>query len=384
MPPLRRIFHVVLLTMLAAGAVFVLSACGGGNSSGNASQLLKSTFSGSHSINSGNLGFSLTITPSGSSTLKGPITLSFGGPFQSLGKGKLPASNFNVSVSAMGHRGSLAILSTGTSGYITLQGNSYQLPAATFQKLESSFAQVSASGAGSSSSGALSKLGINPLHWLVHPSIVGKETMGGVDTTHIRAGINVANLLNDLNTFLRRASSVGISGTSGLTGGLSSSTRARIAGSVQNPTFDVWTGTSDKTLRRMTLSLTVPVTGQISTLLGGLSSAQIGFDMKYGNLNQPQTITPPTSVRPFSEFQAKLRSFLTAVQSAAALAGSGSAGSGTTGSTGTTTPGASTGSAGATGTTGSGSAVQSYSACLQAAGSDVTKMQQCASLLNGK
>ena len=91
--------------------------------------------------------------PSGSSTLNGPITLSFGGPFQSLGKGKLPKSNFNVSISALGKTGSLGILSTGTTGYVTLQGTSYQLPAATFQKLESSFAALASSPGGGSGSG---------------------------------------------------------------------------------------------------------------------------------------------------------------------------------------------------------------------------------------
>ena len=77
------------------------------STSTDAAGLLKQTFSGSHKVNSGNLNVSLTINPSGSSTLNGPITLSFGGPFQSLGKGKLPQSNFTISVSALGKSGSL-------------------------------------------------------------------------------------------------------------------------------------------------------------------------------------------------------------------------------------------------------------------------------------
>ena len=131
--------------LLAALASLTLAACGSSSSGGDASTLLKQTFSGSHAVNSGNLNLSLTIVPSGSNTLTGPITLSFGGPFQSLGKGKLPASNFSISISALGKTGSLGILSTGKTGYVTLQGTSYQLPPATFQKLESSFAQIGAS-----------------------------------------------------------------------------------------------------------------------------------------------------------------------------------------------------------------------------------------------
>jgi hypothetical protein len=366
-----------VLAILAGTAILALGACGSSGSSGNASTLLNQTFSGPHAVNSGNLSFSITVNPSGSTTLRGPITLSFGGPFQSLGKGKLPASNFSISIGALGRSGSLSILSTGTNGYVTLQGTSYQLPAATFQKLESSFAQVTASGGGSGS-GTLSKLGISPLRWLTNPSVVGKETVGGVDTTHIRAGIDVNAFLKDFSTVLQKASSLGVSGASSLKGGISDSTRSRIAASVKNPSFDVWTGNSDKTLRRLALSLTVPVTGQVSGLLGGLRSAQIGMNMKYASLNQPQTISAPTALRPFSEFTTKLRSFLSTVQSAGAAATGTAAASGS--SPGSATPTTPT----APSTGGTSSSVQRYSACLQAAGQDVTKMQSCSSLLSGQ
>ncbi len=387
-PAVSKNFHRVVLAVLAGAAGLVLGACGGSGSSSDAKSLLNQTFSGTHAVNSGNLSFSLTVNPSGSSTLRGPITVSFGGPFQSLGKGKLPASNFSISIGALGRSGSLSILSTGANGYVTLQGTSYQLPAATFQKLESSFAGITSSGGGSTGSGALSKLGIKPLQWVSNPSVVGKESVGGVDTTHIRAGIDVSAMLKDISTILQKASTLGVSGASTLQSGIPDATRTRIAATVKNPSFDVWTGNSDKTLRQLTLNLTVPVSGQISTLLGGLRTAQIGMNMKYANLNQPQTITAPTNLRPFSEFTTKLRSFLATVQSAGAAAATGA---GSASGAGTTTPGAGAGSSGAGSATpaapstqGTNSAVQRYSNCLQAAGQDVAKMQSCQSLLSGQ
>ena len=218
-PTLSRNFQRLLVTLFAGVALLALGACGSSSGSGDAKSLLSQTFSGTHAVNSGNLNFSLTVNPSGSSTLRGPITVSFGGPFQSLGKGKLPASNFSISIGALGRNGSLSILSTGTNGYVTLSGTSYQLPAATFQKLESSFAGITASGGGGSGSGALSKLGIKPLQWLTNPSVVGKESVGGVDTTHIRAGIDVSALLKDISTILQKASTLGVSGASSLRAG---------------------------------------------------------------------------------------------------------------------------------------------------------------------
>jgi hypothetical protein len=375
-----RAVGVVLAVALVSVAA---SACGSSsNGSGNASSLLKQTFSGAHPVNSGNLSFSLTLTPSGSSTLTGPISLSFGGPFQSLGSGKLPKSDFDVSLSAQGKTDSLGLVSTGTAGYVTLQGVSYQLPTATFQKLESSFAGVASSPSGGSGSGALGKLGIHPLDWLSNPSVVGQDTVAGTTTTHIRATINVSQLLADLNTFLEKASSVGISSASKVSTSLSASTRSQIASEVQNPTFDVWTGNGDKTVRKLIIGLTLPVTGQISTLLGGMRTAGIALTMRYADLNQPQSISAPTTVRPFSEFQAKLKAFLTSVEGSvsSAASASGSSTGASSSSTTSTTPSA-TGSAGSSG---SSKSVQRYSQCIINAHNDVAKMQQCASLINAQ
>jgi hypothetical protein len=357
--------------------VLVVAACGS-SSSDQATSLLRQTFGGSHKINSGNLSLNLRVDPSGSSTITGPITLGFGGPFQSLGPGKLPQSNFTVSISALGRSGSLGVLSTGTNGYVTLQGTSYQLPAATFQRLESSFSQLSSSTPGSGSNGStLSKLGIHPLDWLQNPTVVGDEDVSGTATTHIHSLVNVSAFLNDLNTFLQKASSTGISGANRLSSGISQSSRARIAGEVKKPSFDVWTGKDDKTLRRLSINMTIPVSGQISTLLGGLRSAAIGLSLQYANLNQPQTVSAPTNVRPYSEFTAKVRNFVQSLQgSLGSLSGAGSSSGTTTGPTGgSTTPSGSSSS--------SSSAIQAYTQCVQAAGSDVTKLQQCAPLLNG-
>ncbi len=356
--------------ILVALAGLALAACGSStDSSASPSALLNQTFTGTHKVTSGILNLTLTVDPSGSSTLSGPITLSFGGPFQTRGSGKLPESNFTVGASALGRSASLGILSTGTTGYVTLQGTSYQMPQATFQKLESSFGQLASSTGTTQGSGTLAKLGIHPLRWLTHPTTVGTENVGGAQTTHIHAGINVPALLTDLNTFVEKASTTGVSGTSTLKTGIPPATRQKIAAAVRNPSFDVWTGTSDKTIRRLTIALTLPVTGSLSSQLGGVKSADIGLTVQYANLNQPQTITAPTTVRPYSEFQSKVSAFVQGLQSAAAgVLGSGS----------TTSGGGSTG--GGSGS-GSSSNVTKYSQCIQQAAGDVAKMQKCSSLL---
>jgi hypothetical protein len=368
---------LALLTVVLTG--LLLGACGS-SSSGNARSLLRQTFSGPHKVNSGRLSFVLSVTPSGSSSLTQPVSLGFSGPFQSLGKGRLPASDFTVGISAQGHTGALSILSTGTKGYVTLSGVSYQLPASSFQKLESSFSSIASSNTtGTGRSGnVLGRLGINPLDWLTQPKVVGSSTVGGAQTTHIRAKVDVAALLRDLSTFLQKASSLGVSGTSGLASGLSASAQQRVAGEIQNPSFDLWTGNADKTVRKLQVALTLPVKGQISTLLGGLKKAGINLTLQYSDLNQHQTITPPSNVQPYSVFSQKLAALLQAIRTGVASGGLGGIGS-SSGSAGS-----GTGSSGGSSSSGSGGvagATAAYSQCIKKAGQDVAKMQQCASKL---
>jgi hypothetical protein len=345
---------MIVVLALASG----LTACGTSAGAGgeSASALLKQTFTGPHRVDSGRLSLNLTVDPSGSSTLTGPISISFGGPFQTRGAGKLPAEDFTISASALGKSGSIGLLSTGTAGFVTLQGASYRLPPATFQKLATSFSQISSSGT-SAGSTTLGSLGINPLRWLANSTIVGTETVAGAQTTHIRANVNLAALLVDVNRFLAKATSA--SGSTKIPDALGLATRQKIAREIRSPSVDVWTGNGDKTLRKLEINLNLPVSGRASAALGGMKSAALALTLQYSDLNQLQTVAAPASVRPFSEFEAKVRSFVGEVQSAFGGAGT------------------------ATGSTGSSSKVQGYSACLQRAGGDVTKMQKCASLLNG-
>lgn len=354
--------------ILAALVLAILvAACGSSSSSpgsSGAQTLLQQTFSGSHTVKSGVLSFDLTLSPSGSTTLKGPISLSLSGPFQSRGAGQLPESNLILSADALGHHGALGIVSTGTNGYITLKGVAYQLPAADYQKLASSFAS-----AGSGQTSGLAKFGIKPLHWLTSPSVVGSDSVGGAPTTHIRANVNVATLLSDLSTVLQKASASGAAGTAGIPSTLSPTTRQKIASEVKHPTVDIWTGSTDHTLRKLAINLNIPVSGQISTLAGGLSSLGIGMTLQYAGLNQTQTIATPANVQPFTGFATKLKGILASIQGSlgAGLGGGTSSGATTTPSAGPATP----------------AGVQKYSQCIQKAAGDVTKMQKCAALLNG-
>ncbi len=351
---------------MAVLAAVLLSACG--SSSGpSANTLLRQTFSGSHEISSGVVELTVSIAPSGSSLLSGPINLSFGGPFQSRGTGKLPASDFTASVSALGRSGSLGIISTGTSGYVTLSGIGYPLPPASFKQLESGFSGLGGSGS-HSGTGALAGLGIDPLSWLQNATVVGNETVAGAPTTHIHAGVNVSALLGDVSTLLSRASGLGVKGVGKLPASISPSERARLAAMIRAPSVDVWTGTGDQTLRKLEVQLTVPISGRDSSELGGVTSVRIDVTLQYSDLNQPQTISTPATIKPFSVLVAKLNALVSELKGLVALGAGGSGSGGVSGSSSSNA--------------GTASAVSLYSRCIKAAAGNVTKMQACSSLLS--
>jgi hypothetical protein len=309
-----------------------------------------------HHINSGKLTVALRVAPSGSQTLRNPIALDFGGPFQSLGKGRAPKFDFTLRFSALGRSGSLGIISTGTKGYVRLQGTSYRLPAATFRQFESGLTPVTRSG----SRGALPK--IHFLSWIRNAVVVGHATVAGVDTTHVHGAVDVHKMLSDLNSVVHRAPAAGVSG---LGSGISSTSIARISTKVRNPALDVWVGSNDHVMRRLAVNFGVPVTGATSTTFGGVRAAHVALAVQYADINQPQAITAPSTARPFTEFVSKLRGFFQGLQ----------------GTLGGSSP---LGGDSSSGSSASGQKLQRYTRCIQSAGQDVTKMQRCAAILNGQ
>ncbi len=347
-PRLGLLVAAILAGLVVAGCGS--SSGGGGDSASTSAQsLIRQTFSSGHTVKSGVLHFALTLDPSGSSTLTSPVSLGLDGPFASRGKGNLPASDFTISIAALGRTSSLGLVSTGTRGYVKLQGDAYQLPRADVQRLESGFSSAGASG---TSQGGLAGLGINPQHWLTAPTVVGSASVGGTDTTHIRAGVDVGALLEDLNTLLARTAAK--TGRTKLPSSISPATARKISAAVRNATVDLWTGKTDKTLRKLALNLMV--TGKTATLLRGLRTARISLIVRYADLNQPQTISAPTNVRPYKQLSAQLQGLTSALQ------GAGAAGQGA----GSSAP----------------ASESKYTQCLQQAGRDVRRMQKCASLLN--
>jgi hypothetical protein len=349
--------------VLAALAAVLLSACGGGGGGPqNAQDLLKQTFASGHDYKSGRISAGLTFDGQGLKTLTGPVQLNVSGPFQTSGKGKLPQLDLSLALQTAGSGTTIGIVSTGDKGYLRLQKQAFVLDDATFQKLKSTYEQSASKSNGASTGPSLKTLGIDPLRWLKNPTVASAtESIGGTDTYHVTAAIDVAKFTTDLSTLLSKASA--LSSTTKLPSTLSAQQRQDIVNSVKTATLEVWTGKDDKALRRLRLAVDLDVPAAVRPRVGGLSTGHLGFDLTIADLNKSQDISAPADAQPLSSLQA--------------LLGGTTSGLGSSSGTGTATTPANPATPGPTGGAGS----TKYLDCLAKAKSDVAKTQRCASLI---
>jgi hypothetical protein len=356
----RRFRFVALLALLVA-SVAGLSACGGGSgSSPDANELLKATFGPDQNVKSGKLSLALGLDAKGLKGISGPVDIKLNGPFQTVGKGKLPKLDLALTLSGGGANFAAGVVSTGDKGWLKLQGTTYAVDDATFAQFKKGYEDSAAKNSDSSGAPSFKSLGVDPLRWLKDPKIAGSETVGGTDTHHITAGVDVASFLDDVNTLLGKAGQLG-SATAAVPSSLSDQQRKDIESSVKDASLEVWTGKDDKALRRIKLTIGIDVPEAIRSRAGGLSTGTLSFDLTISDLNQDQAISEPKNARPLSELQGL-------------IAG------GATGATGTSTGQGSSATNATPSPAPSSAGSSEYLKCISAAGNDVAEIQKCASL----
>jgi hypothetical protein len=362
------------LAVVTAG-LLALTGCGSGSSSKSATQILRDTFGPNHAIHSGKLTLALGVQAQGVPSLKGPVSIRLGGPFQSRGKGKVPAFDFKLDLSSAGQSFSAGALSTGTKAFLTFGGNAYSLPDNLFSSFERSFANAQTQAARQNGRSTLAALGIEPLHWLQNPSKAGTQDVAGANTIHIRSGVDIAQLLQDVNKLLGRVGQTGAAGSTRIPRSITPQQQHSIQRSVKSASLDVYTGRDDKTLRRLTINLTLDVPAELRTKPNTLTSGTVSFDLQFSDLNHPQSVSAPRNPQPLSNIT-------NAIPGLGGALGGGGAGAGTGG----TPPGGAGAPSGGGGAGGAGAGAgggnsSAYLQCLQKAGQNIAAVQKCASLL---
>lgn len=359
------------LILVALACAVGLAACGGGDDAGDDDPraLLRQTFGADKPVKSARLDLSLHVSTDGLAGVDGPLALRLSGPFVSKDDKTLPRFDVTAQIQAASQSLEIGAVSTGKKGYLTVQGVAYELSDELYREFADGFARQAECADRRDGGVTLRALGIDPGRWLTNPEKAGTDEVGGADTIHVTAGIDVPRFLQDVNRIIGRTGAQpggdpcaeNEDGGSGSGEGkgrrqLSEAEREAIAEGVKDAKVDVWVGEEDRLLRRLRLAIAFEVPKEERGDLNGLRSGEVTFDLTLGALNEDQDIEAPEDARPLSELQGAL---------------SGIAG------------GTSSGAGGGEGGGASRSRDESsqYLQCLQDAGQDVKELQKCANLV---
>ena len=352
-----RVRAASLIALLAA--VALVAGCGGsGGSSKDARALIDTAFK--QPITSADMTLNIEAKVNGVAQLAQPISLKVAGPYQSNGKGKLPSFNWQVSVSGGGQAFSGGLISTGQNAFVNFQGTNYEVGADKVAQLNQQLSQKTGSR-------SLKDFGIDPQAWVKDPTEQGTESVNGVDTTHVKASVDIGRMLSDFNKTIQKAGTMGTTATPPRQ--LSPDTIKKVQDVVKNPQFDIYVGKSDNKIRRLSVSVDFQIPADQRSKFQGAQGGTLSFSIDFAKVGEPQKITAPANARPLAELQQQLGGL-----------GGGLGGLGGSGSSGGSSGSGSSGGSG--GTNPSPAQFQKYSQCLQQASpSDTAAIQKCAQLL---
>jgi hypothetical protein len=324
------------IAMLAAALLLVAClavGCGDGGGSGeDLEKVLDQTFNRDTNVNSGRLTIDATADLEGVRQITKPITVKVSGPFEGLEEkvkdtGRLPRTNFQMSADAGGQNIKAGSISTGDKLFVNFQGVDYVVPDSMVARFKRQLERAQAE-SDKSQQPDLAALGIEPRKWLREAKDEGTEEVGGVETIHISAGVNVTRLLEDFNRLLSRAGELGLSSQQRqqLPASIPPTVQKQIIDSVKETNLDVFTGKDDKILRKIDLELKFEVPENLRQQAQGLQRGDIKFSYQVTELNKPQTIEAPKSARPLGELQRQFSG--TGFGSLGSSSGGGTTGSG--------------------------------------------------------
>jgi hypothetical protein len=293
---LRRCLAAVLLLLA------LIAGCGGGDDRESVEDLLDRAFR--QSIRSADLNLEATLELKGEGA-GDPVNLQASGPFRS-NDGKLPSVDVTLRLGSGGGGQTVesGFLSTGDRAFVKFQDVYYEQPRAEVRKANEALAE-NRNGRQSS----LAALGLDPRSWMSEAKDEGDEKVAGVDTHHVSGTLDVASMMHDLNKLVERGGAA-LGGATGQQAPepLSDSDIRRITDVVKDPTFDIYVGKEDDTIRRVSGRIEADVPEDQRDGLNGLEGGTLTFSIEFEDVNGDQEIEAPSSARPLSDLTRSLGS----------------------------------------------------------------------------
>jgi hypothetical protein len=344
-----------------------LTACAGGGAGGggdrDARALLDRAFA--EPVPSADVDLDLALDIEGLAGFEDPLRISADGPYVRSPK-SLPKLDLDIALEAQGAGQAIrsGVLSTGDRVFLKFAGAFYEQPADQVARANRQLQRDGGDG-----SGSFSDLGLDARKWVVDARVDGEEEIGGVATEHVTGTLDVEAALTDVNGLVKRSAGA-LRDAAEAARPLGEKEIARLAKSVEDPTFDVYVGKDDDVVRRVSLRIDVEVPRQDRKDVGGVTGASIRLSAQLDDVGGDQQVEPPRSARPLSDLTSQIGSLR--ALTGGSLGGDGGAE--------TTTPDAPGG--GADGASAGLDDFERYGNCLDAADpNDTAAISSCRALL---
>lgn len=295
---MTRIRTLVAVLAIAVPIPAAVAGCGGGGGNDeDPTQVLDQTFNNPTKITSGHLAVDLSGSAEG--TQSGSLNATIEGPFQSDANNSdtFPQLDLTAKVSASGAGQSFnfdgSLVTTKDNAYVEYQGQAYEIGSALYQRFLQGYqqAQKQAQAQGDQDSESFFKqFGIDPTSWLTNLSNEGTTDVEGTDTIHIHGDANVPQIVSDVQKIIQQSG--------GAQASIPQSQIDQLESAIKTASIDVYSGTSDKLLRKLDLNLAVEPPEDTNSQV---SSVDADLSVTLSDVNEPQTITAPSGAKPLTD-----------------------------------------------------------------------------------
>jgi hypothetical protein len=205
--------------------------------------------------------FAAKLAFTGASAQAGSFNVS--GAFQT--GGAVPKFDVNLRVSAARQSVGGGLVSLGDKAYFVRGDTGWRVPAAVWNPLVASLA-------GGGSAQQTLPFNLHPANWVRDAKSEGTDAVAGVKAEHVSARIDPKAVMNDLTQAVRQD-------------GAKLPNQATLSRAVKRANLDVWVGSDDQILRRLSAQLVFAGRGRLN------------LDVRLSDVNKTQQIEAPAHVR---------------------------------------------------------------------------------------
>jgi hypothetical protein len=318
---LTSIRKLLLLASLVLAAPLALIACGGDEDTGEDPQeVIDQTLNNDQTITSGTM--SISVDGSAEGEQGGSFGVDLSGPFQGAegDPTAFPQFDFTADVSAEGAGQSFSfeggLIVTEDNAFVEYQGETYEVGTETFQQFMRAYQRQAAQTQAQQQEGqsfgeaftaqceaAVQQGGGDPSacdidfsSWLTNLDNEGTEDIEGTESVHVHGDLDVDQMLQDLAELGQATQGAGVAPVPDLEGQIE-----MISGAVSEASFDLYSTEAESLLNGLDFNLGIDPSAIEGAEEAGVDSVDVGFSIRIGAINEPQTIEGPADARPLDE-----------------------------------------------------------------------------------